>query len=307
MSLTINASMTNYIENGKLFTEKGEQGNRKSFFAGNSNLVNDPIAQKRKEAQEKAWKVVSDAWDADKKIDKSIEDRQNHYNEMVEVVKEAQSHLKDINDQIDVLKEEYGVTEETEFKDWPDEYKQRYFELYKQASEFKNQIYDADKLMKDDVADIKAIALERLKSDPMADAQKTVEAIEEAANKEIIGMAMQQAKDHIDEKMEEEEEKAEEKAEEEEAKEEKLELQREIKELQKAIAEGTKEAVKEATAEAEARRQENEALDLPLDELIKLTQMNTETDKAQKSLDEIKYSMNLLEADLKGIEIDKEI
>ncbi|MBR5316498.1 MAG: hypothetical protein IKU39_01220 [Lachnospiraceae bacterium] len=307
MSLTINASMTNYIENGKLFTEKGEQGNRKSFFAGNSNLVNDPIAQKRKEAQEKAWKVVSDAWDADKKIDKSIEDRQNHYNEMVEVMKEAQSHLKDINDQIDVLKEEYGVTEETEFKDWPDEYKQRYFELYKQASEFKNQIYDADKLMKDDVADIKAIALERLKSDPMADAQKTVEAIEEAANKEIIGMAMQQAKDHIDEKMEEEEEKAEEKAEEEEAKEEKLELQREIKELQKAIAEGTKEAVKEATAEAEARRQENEALDLPLDELIKLTQMNTETDKAQKSLDEIKYSMNLLEADLKGIEIDKEI
>ena len=307
MSLTINASMTNYIENGKLFTEKGEQGNRKSFFAGNSNLVNDPIAQKRKEAQEKAWKVVSDAWDADKKIDKSIEDRQNHYNEMVEVMKEAQSHLKDINDQIDVLKEEYGVTEETEFKDWPDEYKQRYFELYKQASEFKNQIYDADKLMKDDVADIKAIALERLKSDPMADAQKTVEAIEEAANKEIIGMAMQQAKDHIDEKMEEEEEKAEEKAEEEEAKEEKLELQREIKELQKAIAEGTKEAVKEATAEAEARRQENEALDLPLDELIKLTQMNTVTDKAQKSLDEIKYSMNLLEADLKGIEIDKEI
>lgn len=307
MSLTINASMTNYIENGKLFTEKGEQGNRKSFFAGNSNLVNDPIAQKRKEAQEKAWKVVSDAWDADKKIDKSIEDRQNHYNEMVEVMKEAQSHLKDINDQIDVLKEEYGVTEETEFKDWPDEYKQRYFELYKQASEFKNQIYDADKLMKDDVADIKAIALERLKSDPMADAQKTVEAIEEAANKEIIGMAMQQAKDHIDEKMEEEEEKAEEKVEEEEAKEEKLELQREIKELQKAIAEGTKEAVKEATAEAEARRQENEALDLPLDELIKLTQMNTETDKAQKSLDEIKYSMNLLEADLKGIEIDKEI
>ena len=307
MSLTIKASMTNYIENGKLFTEKGEQGNRKSFFAGNSNLVNDPIAQKRKEAQEKAWKVVSDAWDADKKIDKSIEDRQNYYNEMVEVVKEAQSHLKDINDQIDVLKEEYGVTEETEFKDWPDEYKQRYFELYKQASEFKNQIYDADKLMKDDVADIKAIALERLKSDPMADAQKTVEAIEEAANKEIIGMAMQQAKDHIDEKMEEEEEKAEEKAEEEEAKEEKLELQREIKELQKAIAEGTKEAVKEATAEAEARRQENEALDLPLEELIKLTQMNTETDKAQKSLDEIKYSMNLLEADLKGIEIDKEI
>ncbi len=307
MSLTINANMANYIENGTLFTEKAEQGNRKSFFAGNSNLANDPIAEKRKEAQEKAWKVVSDAWDADKAIDKSIEDRQNHYNEMLEIVKEAQSHLKDINAQVDTLKEEYGVTEEMTFKDWPDEYKQRYLELNKQASAFKKEIYDAQKYMKDDIADIKAIAQERLKSDPMLDAQKTADAIEAAANEEIIGMAIQQAKDHIDEKMEEAEEKAEEKAEEEEAKEEKLELQREIRELQKAIAEGTKEAVAEAAAEAEARRHENESLDLPLDELMKLTQMNTETDKAQKTLDEIKYSMNLLEADLKGIEIDEEI
>jgi len=303
MALIINANMANYIENGTLFTEKAEQGNRKTFFAGNSNLANDPIAEKRKEAQEKAWKVVSDAWDADKAIDKSVEDRKNHYNEMLEVVKEAQSHLKDINAEMDALKEEYGITEETEFKDWPDDYKQRYLELNKQASEFKKKIYDADKLMKDDIADIKAIALERLKSDPMVEAQKTADVIEAAANEEIIGMAMQQAKEHIDEKMEEAQEKAEEKAEEEEEKEEKLEDLKEIKALQEAIIEGTKEAV----AEAEARRQENEAPDLPLDELIKLTQMNTETNKAQKTLDEIKYSMALLEADLKGIEIDEEI
>lgn len=303
MSLTINANMANYIENGTMFTGKSEQGNRKTFFAGNSNLANDPIAEKRKEAQEKAWKVVSDAWDADKAIDKSVEDRQNHYNEMLEIVKEAQSHLKDINAQVDALKEEYGVTEEMSFKDWPSEYKQRYLELNKQASAFGAQIYDAQKYMKDDIADIKAIAQERLKSDPMLDAQKTADAIEAAANEEIIGMAMQQAKDHIDEKMEEAEEKAEEKAEEEEAKEEKLEDLKEIKALQEAIIEGTKEAV----AEAEARRHENETPEFPLDELIKLTQMNTETDKAQKTLDEIKYSMNLLEADLKGIEIDEEI
>lgn len=307
MSLTINANMANYIENGTMFTEKSEQGNRKTFFAGNSNLVNDPIAEKRKEAQEKAWKVVSDAWDADKAIDKSIEDRQNHYNEMLEIVKEAQSHLKDINAQVDALKEEYGVTEEMSFKDWPSEYKQRYLELNKQASAFGAQIYDAQKYMKDDIADIKAIAQERLKSDPMLDAQKTADAIEAAVNEEIIGMVMEEAKDHIDEKMEEAQEEAQEKAEEEEAKEEKLELQREIRELQKAIAEGTKEAVAEAAAEAEARRHENESLELPLDELMKLTQMNTETDKAQKTLNEIKYSMNLLEADLKGIEIDEEI
>lgn len=303
MSLTINANRANFMEGGALFTEKAERENRNSFFVGNSTIVSDPIAEKRKEAQEKAWKVVSDAWDTDKVIDKSIEDRQNHYNEMVEVIKEAQSYLKDINEQVDALKKEYGITKETEYKDWPDEYKQRYFELNKQASEFKKQIYDAEKYMRDDIADIKAIALERLKSDPMVDAQKTADAIEEAANKEIIGMAMQEAKEHIEEKMEEAQEKAEEKAKEEEIKEEKLEDLKELKAVQEALIEGTKEAM----AEAEARRQENDAPDLPLDELIKLTQVNKESDRAQKTLDEIKYSMNLLEADLKGIEIDEEI
>ena len=282
MSLTINANMANYIENGTLFTEKEQQGNRKTFFAGNTNLVNDPIAEKRKEAQKKAMKVVSDAWNADKAIDKSVEDRNTHYNDMLRRKEEAQSNLKNINEQIDALKEDYGITEDSEYKDWPEEYKERYFELKDQADAFKKEIHDADKLMKDDIADIKAIALERLKSDPMVDAQKTADAIEAAANEEIIGMAMQEAKEHIDEKLEE---------------------IREIKALQEAIIQGTKEAV----AEAEARRQENEAPELPLDELMKLTKTNSETAKAQDALDEIKYSMNLLEADLKGIKVDEEV
>ncbi len=306
MSVTIQANMANYIENGNFFTQKTENGEgRKSYFAGNTNLASDPISQKRKEAQEKAWKVVSDAWEVDKSIDKSVEDRQNHYNEMLAIKEEAQAYIKDINDQIDGLKEEYGITEDMTVKDWPDEYKQRYVELNKQASAFKVQIYDADKLMKDDIADIKAIAQERLKSNPMLDAQKTAEDIEAAANDEIINMAMQQAKDYIDEKLEETEEKAEEKAEQEEAEEEKLENIREEKALQEALIAGTKEAVEEA----EARRRENQAddLELPLDDLVKLTQGNTATSQAQAALNEIKNSMNLLEADLKGIEIDKEI
>lgn len=337
MALTIQANMANYVENGKLFTEKTEAGNRKTFFAGNTNLANDPIAQKRKEAQEKALKVVSDAWDADKAIDKSVEDRKNHYNEMVKRKEEALAELKKISEEKEALKEVYGVEDDSqEQKDleliekvndymggdfdqeptkeeWErfmelqkqplTEYQQRALELNKRAGVFKKEIADADKLMKDDIADIKAIALERLKSDPMVDAQKTADAIEAAANEEIIGIAAQQAKDHIDEKMEEVQEKAEEKAEEEEAKEEKLEELREIKALQEAIIEGTKEAA----AEAEARREENETPELPLDELIKLTQVNKETGKAQKTLDEVKYSMNLLEADLKGIKVDEEV
>lgn len=337
MSLTINANMSNYIENGTLFTQKTEGGNRKTFFAGNTNLANDPIAQKRKEAQKKAMKVVTDAWESDKAIDKSVEDRKNHYNEMLAVKEEAQNELKKINEQKKALKEGYGITDDSqeqkdlefiekvedylggnfdngiteedlvdyvELRKQPlTEYQKRVLELDEMAKKWKADLKDANDAMKDDISDIKAIAIERLKSSPMVDAQKTADAIEASANEEIIGMAMQQAKDHIDEKMEEAEEKAEEKAEEEEIKEEKLEDVREMKALQQAMIEGTKEAIEKA----EARHRENEAPDMPIDDLIELTKTNTQTQKAQKVLDEIKYSMNLLEADLKGIEVNEEV
>lgn len=308
MSLTIRANMVNYIENGNLGVEKteaekSEAGKKQNFFAGNTMLVNDPLVEKRKEAQQKAMKVIIDAWETDKSVDKSVEDRKTHYDEMLAKKEEAQSYLKEINDKKAALMEEYGVTEDTKYKDMPEEYKQQLFELKDQADFFKNEIYDAEKFMKDDIADIKAIAIERLKSAPMVDAQKTADAIEAAANEEIIGMAIQEAKEHMDEKMEELEEQAEEKAEEKEVKEEKLEDIREIKALQEAIIEGTKEAVEKA----EARQRENKAPELPIDELIELTKTNSETNKAQQVLEEIKYSMNLLEADLKGIEIDEEV
>ena len=308
MSLSINMSMANYIENGTFYVEKNdsaksEAGKKQNFFAGNTMFANDPLAEKRKEAREKAMKIVSDAWESDKAVDKSVDERKKHYDEMLAKKEEAQSYLKDINEKKAALMEEYGVTEDTKYEDLPEIYKQQMFELKDQADFWGKEIYDAEKYMEDDIADIKAIALERLKSDPMVDAQKTADAIEAAANEEIISMAIQQAKDHIDEKLEEMEETAEEKAEEEELKEEKLEDIREIKALQEALIEGTKEAAEEA----EARRRENTAPELPIDELIELTKTNRETNKAQEALSEIKYSMNLLEADLKGIEIDEEV
>ena len=47
--------------------------------------------------------------------------------------------------------------------------------------------------------------------------------------------------------------------------------------------------------------------DIPLEDLMKIARANTETSKAQKSLQEIKNSMSLLEADLTGIEVDTEV
>ena len=303
MSLSININTIHTAENASTSAYSLINKSQSHFFAGDTTLVNDPIDEKRKNAQEKAWKVINDAWDIDKSIDQSVETRKIHYYEMLSKKEEAQSHLKDIKEQLNSLKEEYDITEDQNYKEWPDEYKQRYLELHKQAGVFQEEINDADKQMKDDIRDIHAIAIERLKSNPMAEAQKTAEAIIEATSEGIIEMVMQEGKEHLDKEMDKVEEKMEENAQKEELKEEKLEDIREIKALQEALIEGTKDAIEKA----KARHQENDAPNLPLDELIKLTQTHTETDNAQKTLDEIKYSMNLLEADLKGIEIDEQL
>ena len=71
MSLNIQINTLNQGERSTFLTQKIEAGNQKTFFAGNTNLANDSITQKRKEAQEKAMKVVTDAWESDKTIDKA--------------------------------------------------------------------------------------------------------------------------------------------------------------------------------------------------------------------------------------------
>lgn len=284
----------------------GDPKNAKAgaFFTGNPNTVdNNPVAQKRMEARKKAMKVVGDAWDTDKEIDKSIQQRRDHYQEMLALKNEAQSQINDINNQMDALKKEYGITEDVNYKDWPSDLKQAYSDLKEPMGELNKQIEDADKMMRDDVADIRKITIERLKSNPMLDAQNTADAIYAAADEEIIGMVMQEVKENIEEKMEETQEKAEEAAEKKELEEEKLEDIQEKRALQEAMIEQTKEAVEKA----KAQNQENNTPDIPLEDLMKIARANTETSKAQKSLQEIKNSMSLLEADLTGIEVDTEV
>lgn len=61
----------------------------------------------------------------------------------------------------------------------------------------------------------------------MADAQKKAEAVMEAAGKEILGMLIEEGKDHVDEEQEEKKEEVEEKAEEKAEQEEKIEERQE--------------------------------------------------------------------------------
>lgn len=339
MNLTIHANASGNVDNGTIFSSNsGEvQKNRKTFFAGDTNLANDPVAQKRKEAQEKAWKVVKNAWDNDDSVDKSIQSRKDHYSEMEQKKIAAEKELTVIGKEEASLKEDYGVSDDSpEQKDLEllkkrqdiengvlhesltqeeaeriaeieenglTEYQKRALEWNDRAGKFRKEVSDCERQMKDAVSDIKSIEQERLKSNPMLDAKKAADAIIDAANQEIIGMLVEEAKEHIDEKIEEAEEKAKEKAEEKEEKEEQLEEIQEMRALQQAVIEGTKEAVEEA----EAKRRENDAPDIELTDIMELAKPTGQTEDVQKSLTDIKNSMNLLEADLKGIKVDEEV
>ena len=304
MAIQMNVNNSIFKTKEILTANSGGEKGQKTLFAGNFCQKNtDPIAEKRREAQQKAMKIVGDAWNTDKAIDQSIEERQTHYNKMLTEKNEAQAQINEINDKIEALKKEYGVTGDMKFKDCPSEYKQRFCELNDQAGEFKSQINEADKMIRDDLADIRAISIERLKASPMEDAQKTVDSLEKTANEQILDIAMDEGQQHLEEEMETLEEEAEKKAEEKQNREEKLEQVKEKRAIQEALVQKTREAVEEAKAETH----ENESPEIPLEDLVKIARTNSETSKAQKSLKEIKNSMNLLEADLTGIEVNEKV
>lgn len=339
MNLTIRANAPQNGEGNIIFNSQKteQQEGRKSFFAGNTKLADDPIAQKRKEAQEKAWKVVKQAWESDKAVDRNVQARKDHYAEMETLRAESVKELSGIREAEAALKEACGVSEDSEeqqdlelLKKRQDilgrvtneklsqeemerlaeidkkgltEYQKRALELNDVAGTLRKEINEYNRQMEDDVSDIKRIAIERLKSNPMVEAEKAAEDIKEAYNDEIIGMLMQESKEHIEEKLEEAEEAAKEKAEEKEKEEEQLEDIRELKALQEAVIEGTKEAIERA----ESKRRQNEAPDIELTDMIELAKPQQQTDEVKQSLNEIKNSMNLLEADLKGIKVDEEV
>lgn len=314
-----------------------KQGEKKNYFAGDLNLISDPIAQKRKEAQEKAWSVVENAWKNDSAVDEMIDSRKKHAVEMETWKKERQQELSGIEDDKKVLKELYEIADGSEeqknlelLEKWQDnkngvshealtedeqkrleelfgqpltEYQERALELNERAGVCKKDIAQADLQMRDADNDVRSIQRERLKSDPMLKAQKQAEAIKESANNEIIGMLVEEATEHIDEVMEDAQEKAEETANEKEEREEHLEELKEQRKLQEAVAEGTKQAVEEARAE----QRRNDAPDIQMKEMLDITTGSSKVDEVQNELDEIKNNMKLLAADLKGIKVDEEI
>ena len=183
------------------------------------------------------------------------------------------------------------------------EYQKRALEIHAQAVEEKVTIRDTTSGMQAAVGNVKRIMIEKLKTHGMVDAKNAADVIMDAANDDVVSMLVSDVQDGIDEKMEEAKEDAKDVADEKEKRQERLDALEEKRAVEKALIEGTKEAVDRA----KEKQQRHEAPDMKLDEMLTLTTEHKKMNGVEQGLDDIKSSMKVLEADLKGINVDKEV
>ncbi len=310
-------SMTIHVGNseGGLFTtnqnaaarraaekESAKGKGRSTIFAGDMAVRPDSIMLKKQQAQKQAMKIVGDTFDAEKKATQSLKEMEDQIEELKSQNLEYNRGIRDIDSKRSEVMEGYGVTEDSEEqKDLEllrkerdlvsgaeegltEEEQERLSEIHKagitnyqkdmlelddQEKDYRNRMEENNAGINGMTASLRDTKIERLKSDPMVKSAKQSEEIMEAANKDIIGALYNEAKEHIEEKMQEEKEKAEKRAEKKEEEEKRAEAKEEREEMQEELLE-------------------------------KATEDDSE-------LDEILDKLKLIDEDLKGAAVDKNL
>ena len=268
---------------------------------------NDPIAAKREEARKKAMKIIGDAFANDRKIDEDLDARSEHIRKLKIVQGDARKAVNEIESGRAALRDTYGVetdsAEDKELKLLEKEFraKQKGSDVFlsKEPSTkdlcflekarlvempekpYLDAIYEAGQGIEEENLTIAAIKRELPKNTAMLKAQDKADAIEDAASKEIMGMLVDEAKEHIDEEAKEAEEKAKEKQEKEE-------------ELQEKI-----------DAARERRKEEEELTEDIVESAQDLNVTTANINDAQKDIKDMMNKLALVEEDMKGATVDE--
>ena len=300
-------------------SEGNKTGNAQRKTINGSAFKNkfDPIAAKKEQAKKKAMKIVGDAFSNELKIDDDLTARRERIKSLQKDMGDANRAIREIEDDRTALRDTYGVDENSqeeqdlkllekgarakipgsgivmtydELKKIKEikanglsEYQERSLEMLDYETPYAITAYEAKQEIMVENQIISATELERLKTHPMIDAQKQADAVRDEASKEIVGMLVDEAKDHIDEEAEKEKEKA------------KAEKEKE-EEFQERI-----DAVKE-------KKKENEKLteDI-LDGVAEATSTVADVNAAQQEVKDMMNKMKLIEDDIKGAVVDKSL
>ncbi len=316
-NITVFSGDTRDIAQGEKANEKNaSEANRKTIYAGNLLTdfpLRDRIQQRKAQAQERALKIVGDAWDGDRKMDAEIGRSKDRLKELLSDYKGVQDAMRDCREQSEALREEYHIDPDSQeqkdlellnkaygaqFYPWigmqlteeeeervaqlqaggMSEYMSRGMELNRQLWEYASAAYDLQKEIVTENAVIRGIRDERRKHHTMVDAQADADEALKAARDEILGMVIEEAKDHIDEEQENREEEAEEIKEEREEQEELLEERKENEEELEDLME-----------------------DMPIDEMADL---KSTQEQIRQEVQNVVNKMHLVTEDIKGAMVD---
>ena len=308
MSIAIRANQSGVDQAAaqKAAEKKGHQNVVKSVNAGGFLRKNDTQSQieaRRNNAKKQALKVVSDAWKSDNKSADSIADMEGLKQSKVSEMNEIRAKMKDIENTKKSLQEEYGVADGSQeqkdlellekyqnnmngssYDQFSDEELSRLKELQNAPlTEYQKKVLNLNSMKGQVSVDA---TLEQLKSRDMEKASDAADEIMDSANKEILGMLIEEGKNNADEKVEEEKEKAEEAADKKEEQDKQIEEAQEKRKNQEEIIEGQQNADQ-------------------LEQDVSMQKQNiSKMDEAQKNIQKILKEKNLVNEDLKGIEID---
>lgn len=322
MALSININVNNSdmsVKNSKT----GAKNNVKSISAGNlNNMTNREfnISQKRKSARKQAMKLISDAWDKDNKAAQNIKNMETEKADIAVQNSDLKSKLKDIDKSQKDLQELYGVAPESQeqkdlelLKKYQDnrngvsndkfskeevdrlkelqnepltEYQKKALMINSAKDAIRSQIDQNDLKAMNKTMSINSAKIEQLKSQDMLKASDVADSIIDAAEEDIFGMLVNEGKQNIDDNMKEQQEEAKKAEEEKEKKQEQID-----------------EAKKKRQEEKEILENEQQADKLELDTSIK-NQTVDHLSEAQQQVEQIMKKNNLINEDIKGIEID---
>ncbi|MFT4145090.1 MAG: hypothetical protein QM644_11605 [Mobilitalea sp.] len=326
MSLSIRVSHGEQNNLVKLNTTKEDhksENNGNTIFTGNLGQkfgTSSVIQQKKQDAQKQAMKLIGDAWSKDQKAVSNIDDMHQQKTDKLSEIQESLFYLEGIQKSKNDLQEEYSIDPESmEQKDLEllekyqnylngsgssnftkeevkrlselqymprTEYQNKALELNGMAGEINNKIYEAKQKYDGLSWSIEDAILQQSKSQDMIKANNASDEIMEAAGKEILGILVEEVKENTNDKLEEELEKANEAAEKQEEKEKQIEEAKENREEQEKLIKNDMDA---------------EQLELDITMQKKTSDHMSE---AQKKIQTILKENNLINEDLKGIEID---
>lgn len=279
------------IHQEKLKQEKAQGKTLKGFEL---NLAKDPISQKLEKAREEAMKKLQNVLKDHMDVADEITERQEHIAELDKDILGNQEMLDKIEESKKALAKQYEGNENSK------EYKNQLLQLDKQYGEIKGRVDLAQCEKEAESKTINKIHLALLKADPMVGAQKEADNIMDKANEEVISDLVDEAKDKTEEKLEEQIEKAqEEKEEKKEEEKKKVEKEKEQDQL-----EARTKNVREDNKSPQEVAVEN-------DDLNNANEVIQTADSTQNKLkDEIKNilkAQQLVEDDLKGLEVDQTV